>query len=510
MRPIKSPDTLSRHGTDFHLYADPFVLFPFLKSGETPVSGVLCLLQRDDFRNQDPRQTVEKGARLMDRPMTILFAGGGTGGHLFPGIAVAKELQRRFPQVQLIFAGSERSIESTIVAENHLEHRMLPVESLSTLKRNPFRFVWRNWRAWRTSKKWMKQLRPAAVIGLGGIRQCSSRLRRQSAAGPDHPAGAERHPRPDNAYTQPVCGQRLYLVRRGEEVPATSSANSVTGNPVRAEIARLHDRHHAAMETPSSSQQSPPQQLPEELLILGGSQGADSLNAAVLKAISAQRDTLTNWKITHQTGPRDVETARQVYEEIGLQAVVAPFFHEMSGLYDRASLVISRSGATTLAELACAGKAMILLPYPHAADAHQLANANVFVERQAAVLVEHAQTPDETASALARELERLLSDSELRKRMGNAAYTLAHPMAAGQIADVIEAEIQRCSVSVAKQHDSERAKLPLSALSRCVQARERLCESQRLSEFLARVRIENWQAIGAVLSLPDRASGPPD
>ena len=389
----------------------------------------------------------------MKMPVTILFAGGGTGGHLFPGIAVAEVLQSRFPTIHLIFVGSPRSIELTIAAENNIEHRMLPVESLSTLKRNPFRFVWRNWQACRTSKKWMKELRPAAVIGLGGYasaplvyaaswKQVPIILLEQNVI-------PGRTTRSLSRFAANVC---ISFAEATKFLPRARRI-TVTGNPVRAEIARLSNRPCSAIVTPNSLQHSPEQHPPAELLILGGSQGADSLNAAVLKAIAAQRGPLSSWKITHQTGPRDVDAARQMYEQIGLKAVVAPFFHEMSELYDRASLVVSRSGATTLAELACAGKAMILLPYPHAADAHQHANANVFVERQAAILVEHAQTPDETATALARELGRLLRDAEQRQRMGSSAHTLAHPLAAERIADVIEAEICRCSVSVAKQRD---------------------------------------------------------
>ena len=352
----------------------------------------------------------------MKMPVTILFAGGGTGGHLFPGIAVAEVLQSRFPTIHLIFVGSQRSIESTIAAENNIEHRMLPVESLSTLKRNPFRFVWRNWQAWRTSKKWMKELRPAAVIGLGGYASAPLVYAASRKQVPiillEQNVIPGRTTRSLSRFAANVC---ISFAEATKFLPRARRI-TVTGNPVRTEIARSHNRPKSVIQTQKSSEH-----LAEELLILGGSQGADSLNTAVLKAIAMQRGLLKNWKITHQTGPRDVETARQCYEQLGLKSDVAPFFHEMSELYDRASLVISRSGATTLAELACAGKAMILLPYPHAADSHQHANANVFVERKAAILVEHAQTPDETATALARELGRLLSDSEQRERMGSAA-----------------------------------------------------------------------------------------
>src|SRR4051812_9957608 len=105
----------------------------------------------------------------MDSPPTYLFAGGGTGGHLFPGIAVAQELRRRSPSARIVFVGSTRAIESTIVAEYGLEHRSLPVEALPMLKRNPFRFFWRNWAAINAAKQTLLELQPAVVIGLGGF-----------------------------------------------------------------------------------------------------------------------------------------------------------------------------------------------------------------------------------------------------------------------------------------------------------------------------------------------------
>lgn len=369
----------------------------------------------------------------MEVPETILFAGGGTGGHLFPGIALAEQLRLRHPALRQIFFGSHRSVESTIVAGQNIEHRMLSVEPLSTLKRNPWRFVWRNWRAWRTARTLLKELNPSAVIGLGGY----------TSAPLVYAASRQRVPiilleqnvipgkttRALSRYATNVC---ISFAETEKHLPHARRV-TVTGNPVRSEIAHLLDRGAASIGEESS---------PPELLILGGSQGAESLNAVVLKTLASLRGSMSNWKIVHQTGPRDVELARQVYSEHGLNGVVSSFFHEIPDLYRRASLVLSRSGATTLAELACAGAAMILLPYPYSADAHQLANANAFVNRGAAILVEHARSHAETALHLAEQLQLLLNDPERRKQMGTAARSLANPGAAERIADVIEAEMR--------------------------------------------------------------------
>ena len=372
---------------------------------------------------------------------TFLFAGGGTGGHLFPGIAIAAELRRRDPLAKMVFVGSTRSIEATIVAEQGLEHRMLSVESLPMLKRNPFRFLYRNWQACRAATRLLQELSPAAVIGLGGYASAplvwAASRRRIPVVLIEQNVIPGRTTRWLSRYAQQVC---VSFPETISQLPRARHA-TVTGNPVRAEIAALLDRS-SVVSVVTTAEKIPAENsstAPRELLILGGSQGADSLNAAVFAALPKLAAALSDWKIVHQTGPRDVEKARRVYEELGLTAEVAPFFHEMSALYRRASLVISRSGATTLAELACAGTAMVLLPYPFAADDHQRANAQVFLDQHAALIVKHVEPPQRTADQLEAALRSLLDDPDRRIAMGRAATELAHPCAAEQIADVIAA-----------------------------------------------------------------------
>ena len=365
---------------------------------------------------------------------TILFAGGGTGGHLFPGIAVSAELSRRDPKLRIVFVGSSRSIESTIVAERGLEHRMLPVEPLPTLKRNPLRFVYRNWKAWRAAKGLLKELTPSAVVGLGGYASAPlvwcARQQQIPVILIEQNVIPGKTTRWLSRYADEIC-----ISFPGTEARLPKGRNiKLTGNPVRAEIVALNQRAFSECHPESAS---------PELLILGGSQGADSLNAAVLAAIGRLSGELSGWKIVHQTGPRDIDTARQTYLKLGLPAAVEPFFHDMATLYSRSTIVISRSGATTLAELACIGTAMILLPYPHAADDHQMANAKAFVDCQAALLQKHEESLETTADHLASKLRLLLNDSESRTRMGLAAKGLAHPDAAEQIASVIQAAINR-------------------------------------------------------------------
>ncbi|MEI8018779.1 MAG: undecaprenyldiphospho-muramoylpentapeptide beta-N-acetylglucosaminyltransferase [Schlesneria sp.] len=376
----------------------------------------------------------------MNPHSTILLAGGGTGGHLFPGIAAADELRRRDPSTRIVFVGSTRSIESTIIAEHGLEHRMLPVEPLPTLKRNPLRFVIKNWQAWRGAIRLLKELRPAAVVGLGGYASApivwvASRCRVPVILIEQNVIPG-RTTRLLSRFADHVC------VAFSESISRLPQARHVivTGNPVRASIAKLYNRSQFELNEEGRSTFKQ-----RQLLILGGSQGAESLNHAVMSAIKKLADQLKTWKIVHQTGARDAERARSQYQEQGLSFVVEPFFHDIGELYSRADLVVSRSGATTLAELACAQTPMILLPYPHAADDHQKANAEAFVDRNAAVLVEHSTLPERTADKLRDALHLLIDDTTRRKRMGQAAKELAHPDAAQMFANVIETAI--CPIS---------------------------------------------------------------
>jgi len=200
-----------------------------------------------------------------------------------------------------------------------------------------------------------------------------------------------------------------------------------TGNPLRAEIASLHTRDYGSITTQT-----------RKLLILGGSQGANSLNDAVLQAARQLRTELSGWHVVHQTGPRDVEGIRNAYNDLGVTATVEPFFDDMTERYRAASIVISRAGATTLAEIACCGLPMLLLPYPQAADDHQRANAISFQNHGAAIVVEHRPTALETGKQLTTHLMPLLMDSERRNAMSAAANALARPDATLLVADLIQ------------------------------------------------------------------------
>ena len=365
----------------------------------------------------------------MDGPPTFLFAGGGTGGHLFPGIAVAQELKQRHKAARLIFIGSTRAIEASIVAEYHLEHRMLPVESLAILKRNPFKFAVRNWRAWQSASRLITELRPSVVVGLGGYASAplvwAARRSRVPVVLLEQNVIPGRTTRWLCRSADRVCVSFSETIAR---LPDPSRA-TITGNPVRDVISSGF---------PVESMSNGSGHLESEILILGGSQGADSLNDAVLSAVQMIRDEVKGWRFVHQSGPRQLDEVRKAYLSMGVSAIVEPFFNDMPNRYASATLVVSRAGATTLAELSCIGRPMLLVPFPHAADDHQRANAILFRDKFAAVLVEQTTSAEKTGLELAKQLRGLMNESARRVAMAAAAQSMAQPDASKNVADVID------------------------------------------------------------------------
>jgi UDP-N-acetylglucosamine--N-acetylmuramyl-(pentapeptide) pyrophosphoryl-undecaprenol N-acetylglucosamine transferase len=367
----------------------------------------------------------------MNSSKTYIFAGGGTGGHLFPGIAVAEELKRRDDSARFVFVGSPRALETQILDDHGFAHEPLRSEPLPTLKRNPVRFFWRNWKALQQAKRLLNDLRPTAIIGLGGYASApvvwAARRRRIPVILLEQNVIPGRTTRWLSRFVSAVClpfEESRSLLPRVNEV-------FVTGNPVRIPIATIAQSDLSELPQMSHRTAKP------ELLILGGSQGADSLNEAVLGAVAKVREKLRGWELFHQSGPRQADCIRKSYMEFHLQATVEPFFSDMPRRYSNASLVISRAGATTLAELACGGIPMILLPFPHAMDDHQRANARLFADRNAAIVVEHASNFDSTVDALARVLSQLIDDLDRRKQMAIAARQLANRAAAQNVVNVI-------------------------------------------------------------------------
>ena len=362
---------------------------------------------------------------MSDTRQTILFAGGGTGGHLFPGIAVAEELLRREDSLQILFGGSNKEIEKRIVHTSGYEHLEFAAEPSTSLRRNPVGYLWKMLKACRHARLLLEQIQPAAIVGLGGYASVPIVL------------GASSMNIPVTLLEQnAVAGRATKLLsRRAQSIclsfPKTSGKLSpkarqiVTGNPVRRTL----------LEHRSTSEEQPQKQI----LILGGSQGSVSLNRMVLEAISEFQSELTDWKIVHQTGELDYEQTLQQYQNIKMDYEVAPFFDDLQSLYRTSQFAICRAGATTLAELASTGCPAILVPYPYALGDHQALNA-LYYQQQGAALIQWENRENDLS--LTEQMKRLLSESQFREEAAQSMKSLAKPEAAQEVADIILHSIQ--------------------------------------------------------------------
>jgi UDP-N-acetylglucosamine--N-acetylmuramyl-(pentapeptide) pyrophosphoryl-undecaprenol N-acetylglucosamine transferase len=350
-------------------------------------------------------------------------------------LAVAAEILERDPASRIVFVGSERPLEKTMIAGAGYEHYALPVEPPRALLHRPFRFIWRYWRGHRMAEALIRQAEPDAVIGLGGYASLlpvmAATRRGKSTAILEPNAIAGRATRFLSLRALPRAQGVVCAAFEGtaKQLPP-GTRNVVTGNPVRSAIARL-----AKFNTTSD------QSFPRTLLVLGGSQGAESLNEAVAEMLLRQLPAFKGWQVVHQTGVGQHQLISWKYEAAGFNHVVEPFFDNLAELYERATLVISRAGATTLAELACAGCPAILLPYPQAADNHQLANARIYETAGGAIVVEHDRSPSQTADQLSAAVAALSGDAARRQAMQNAMRKLARPDAAGNVLAVLQALI---------------------------------------------------------------------
>jgi UDP-N-acetylglucosamine--N-acetylmuramyl-(pentapeptide) pyrophosphoryl-undecaprenol N-acetylglucosamine transferase len=371
----------------------------------------------------------------MTQAATFLFAGGGSGGHLFPGVAIADELRRRDPGARIVFAGSERPVDAAILSAAGYPLHPLPVESLRELRRWPPRFLWRNWLAWRSAQQLLETEQPRLVIGLGGFASAPTVW---AAARRGIPVVLIEQNVIPGAATRWLARSAQRILLTFEETRRRLPAgvpSMVVGNPVRQQIlAAAELRRRQALKSATER---------KSLLILGGSQGAESLNDAVMKVWERGDLETADWRVIHQSGPGRAELLRDRYRELRIDAVVEEFFPNVADWYISADLVISRAGATTLAELLCVGCPSVLVPYPFAADQHQAANAEILQQRSAAVMVRQETDSEETAQRLIDAIKPLWSDAERRQAMSEAARRLAMPDAALRAADLILEMTQR-------------------------------------------------------------------
>ena len=352
--------------------------------------------------------------------MKVLIAAGGTGGHIYPGIAVANEILRRHEGSEILFVGTSRGLETKIVPENGFQLSLInsaglknvgiagKVKGLAVL---PKSFL--------EARQLLKEFRPDVVVGAGGYVSGPVLLMATVMGIPTLVMDSNALPGFTNRQLARFVDKASLTFE--EALPFFGTKGVVTGNPVRKEFFEV-----------------PPKARTEKfhVLIFGGSQGARAINNAMAAALEELAEFDGKLQITHQTGEADFEKLRDVYNRSAFaDADVRPFITDMFREFEKADLVICRAGATTCAELAAAGKAAIMVPLPTAADDHQRKNAEAFEKAGAAKMVLQA---DLNGQKLAGEIKRLIESPETIMDMETSAKKLARADAAAATVSIIE------------------------------------------------------------------------
>jgi len=354
--------------------------------------------------------------------LRVLVAAGGTGGHLYPAVAVAREIKNRHPEAEVIFVGTRRGLEKRLVPDAGFPLELVRVEPLrggSFLRK--VKGVLQLFPAMIESSRLLKRTRPHVVMGVGGY-----------VAGPLLAVAALSRiptlilePNAVPGLTNRWLSALVDAAALGweETIRYFRKNGFVTGNPVREEVARVTPR---------------PETDTMQLLVFGGSQGSHVLNRAVVDALPRLTSYRDRLQITHQTGKSELDWVRVAYKKEGFAARIEPYLEDMASEYQSCDLVVSRAGATTCAELAAAGRGAVLVPLP-LAGGHQRHNAEAMERAGAAQVI--AQT-ELSGERLAQTVIDLLGDPERRKGMAQAARAIARPEAARAIVDRLDQLVQ--------------------------------------------------------------------
>jgi len=353
--------------------------------------------------------------------MKLMIAGGGTGGHLFPGVALAEELRARDPDAAIRFVGTERGIEARVLPELGWELDLIQVSGLKTVGvLGAIKGLFKLPRALWQARKVVKAFAPDAVIGVGGYASGPVVLMARLRGVPT--AICEQNSIP--GFTNKLLGKVVRAVFLSFDESRrffTAKKTRLSGNPVRRDLLQ---KLAAVAATATAG--------PVTVLVSGGSQGAVAVNELASQALIALVKSGLAIAIIHQTGVKDLDATARRYAEAGVAAECSAFIKDMAATYARTDLVIGRAGATTVAELAIAGKPAVFIPYPHAADDHQTLNAREMADQGAALSFAQAAL---TVEKLVEALRPLVEDGAKRRAMSEAMRALAKPGAAAEVVD---------------------------------------------------------------------------
>jgi UDP-N-acetylglucosamine--N-acetylmuramyl-(pentapeptide) pyrophosphoryl-undecaprenol N-acetylglucosamine transferase len=366
----------------------------------------------------------------MSNQLTIFLAGGGTGGHLYPGIAVAQQLRRRLPDARLIFLCTTREIDRVILQPTGFEFIPQPVVPLVKSPYEAMRF-YKHWRATtRLIKQLIHQHQPRAVLGLGGyaaepaVRLAAKRGIATAIINPDVIPGKANQML--IRHTKAVCCQ--FAETSDHVSPAYRPKLRVTGCPIREELTLAPDRPAAIQRLGLRADQ-------QTLVVTGASLGAATVNDATLQLL--RQMPMPGWQVLHLAGRDHAAAVREKYSAIAIPSTIVDFTPAMADVWAVADLCISRSGASSCAELTACGVPSLLMPYPYHKDMHQRENAKVLVNAGAAILIDDEKDATINANKLSAAIKPLIDDPATRADMAHAAKRIGKPDAAAAVAEVV-------------------------------------------------------------------------
>jgi len=347
--------------------------------------------------------------------MRAILAGGGTGGHVIPALAIAQQLQKDYA-AEVLFIGTARGIENRLVPAAGFDLRLVQVGALNRVSLTTrLKTILDLPRAVWDSSRILSEFRPDVVIGVGGYASGPAMLAAILRRIPTLVFEPNFVPGFANRLVAPlVSGAAVHFAETGRYFRHCE----VAGVPVREAFFQISEEHPDHTKT---------------LLVFGGSQGAHAINQVVMDSVPSLRQRVPGIHIVHQTGERDYNDAQAAYAKLGDLVEAHRFIDDMPGAFARADLLVCRSGASTVAEVTAAGKPAVFVPFPRAADDHQKRNAEALERAGAAVMLEESKL---TSENLVDAVSDLFTDPSRLEKMGDAARKLSHPNAARDIAAI--------------------------------------------------------------------------
>lgn len=362
--------------------------------------------------------------------MKLLIAGGGTGGHLFPGIAVAEEFLARDKRNEVLFVGTWKGIEARVLPKTGYRLECITAAGIrgkGSLARAKglAKFLY----GYAQSRKILKEFSPDLVLGVGGYASAPALMAARGMQIPRFIHEQNAIPGFTNRMLAKVA-DKIFISLEESRTYFPEDKTLLTGNPLRRQILQqvaLAERRERGDDA-------------FHLLVFGGSAGAHRINLTMGEALPFLKEMKERLRITHQTGENDLEDVTDAYEEQGFAADVVAFIDSMADAYRWADLIVCRAGATTIAEVTACGKPCIFIPYPHAVDDHQRRNAESLLKRGAGFVIIEQEL---SGKVLAQAIRDLMDDQARLKAVGEAAQGLARLDAAQAIVDEMVARTRK-------------------------------------------------------------------